>query len=88
MLISVQEVQFMTNQKIKQDDIKIGANIRRIRKEKGIGQTELAIKLQLSGIDITREVIVKIERGIQHIYASQLRGIKDALDTTYDELFK
>ena len=78
----------MTNQKIKQDDIKIGANIRRIRKEKGIGQTELAIKLQLSGIDITREVIVKIERGIQHIYASQLRGIKDALDTTYDELFK
>ena len=78
----------MIIQKIKQDDIKIGANIRRIRKEKGIGQTALAIKLQLSGTDITREALVKIERGIQHIYASQLRSIRDALDTTYDELFK
>jgi len=75
-------------QKIKQDNISIGANIRRIRKEKGIGQTELAIKLQLGGIDMTRESLVKIERGIQHIYASQLRAIRDALETTYDELLK
>lgn len=78
----------MLQQKIKQDEISIGSNIRRIRKEKGIGQTEFAIKLQLSGIDITRETLVKIERGIQHIYATQLRGIRDALDTTYDELLK
>ena len=75
------------NQKIKQDDISIGKNIRRIRKSRGIGQTELAIKLQLSGVDITREALVKIERGIQHIYASQLKAIRDALETTYDELF-
>ncbi len=75
------------NQKIKQDDISIGKNIRRIRKARGIGQTELAIKLQLVGIDITREALVKIERGIQHIYASQLKAIRDALETTYDELF-
>jgi len=78
----------MTQQKIKQDEILIGSNIRRIRKEKGIGQTELAIKLQLSGIDMTRETLVKIERGIQHIYATQLRAIRDTLDTTYDELLK
>lgn len=78
----------MKQQKIKQDEIQIGANIRRIRKEKGLGQTELAIKLQLSGIDITRESLVKIERGIQHLYATQLRAIRDALDTTYDELLK
>ena len=76
------------NQKIKQDDISIGKNIRRIRKELGIGQTELAIKLQLAGIDVTREALVKIERGIQHIYASQLKAIRDALETTYDELLK
>ena len=75
-------------QKIKQDEIAIGENIRRIRKEKGLGQTELAIKLQLSGIDMTRESLVKIERGIQHIYATQLRAIRDALETTYDELLK
>ena len=40
------------------------------------------------GVDMTRECLVKIERGIQHIQAVQLRAIRDALDTTYDELLK
>ena len=44
--------------------------------------------MQLMGIDITRESLVKIERGIQHIYASQLKAIKEVLDTSYDELLK
>lgn len=75
-------------QKIKQDAIMIGANIRRIRISKKIGQTELVRLLQLQDVNITRETLVKIERGIQHIQATQLRAIKDTLDTTYDELFK
>jgi len=76
-------------QKIKQDIIiPIGANIRNVRKQKGIGQTELVRALQLLGINMSRETLVKIERGIQHIQASQLRGIKEALQTTYDELLK
>lgn len=78
----------MSDTKIKQDEIRIGANIRRIRKEAQIGQTELVVRLQLRGIDMTRESLVKIERGIQHIYATQLRAIKDELETTYDELLK
>lgn len=49
--------------KIKQDTIHIGKNIRRIRKEKGIGQTELVRMLQLNNIMIYRESLVKIERG-------------------------
>ena len=44
--------------------------------------------VQLQGVDMTRECLVKIERGIQHIQAVQLRAIRDALDTTYDELLK
>lgn len=79
----------MEEQKIKQDEnIRIGSNIRTIRKSKKIGQTELVRRLQLAGIDMTRETLVKIERGIQHIYASQLSAIKDILETTYDELLK
>ena len=66
----------------------IGANIRRIRKRNKIGQTELVRLLQLQGVNMTREALVKIERGVQHIQATQLRAIKDALDTTYDELFQ
>ena len=76
------------DQKIKQDSIQIGANIRRIRKEKNIKQVDLVRLLQLRGIDMTRECLVKIERGIQHIYASQLCAIRDVLSTTYDELLK
>lgn len=72
-------------QKIKQD-ICIGANIRAIRESKGMKPKELLRKLQLEGMDITREALVKIESGNQHIKASQLRGIRDALETTYDAL--
>ncbi len=75
-------------QKIKQDEIFIGKNIRRIRKEKGIRQTEMVALLQLENVMITREALVKIERGIRHIQATQLRAIKNVLETTYDELLK
>lgn len=75
-------------QKIKQDEIFIGKNIRRIRKEKGIRQTEMVALLQMENVMITREALVKIERGIQHIQATQLRAIKNVLETTYDELLK
>ncbi|MCU6761954.1 Helix-turn-helix domain [uncultured Roseburia sp.] len=75
-------------QKIKQNGIDIGGNIRRVRKEKGIGQTELVRMLQLKDIAMTRETLVKIERGIQHITGAQLRGIRDCLGTSYDELLK
>lgn len=75
-------------QKIKQDEIFIGQNIRRIRKERGIRQTEMVALMQLQNVSVTREALVKIERGIQHIQASQLRAIRNVLRTTYDELLK
>lgn len=77
----------MEEQKIKQD-ICIGANIRDIRKQRGLKQTELVRLLQLEGVSMTREALVKIERGAQHIQASQLRAIRDALEVTYDDLLK
>ena len=77
----------MAEQKIKQD-IPIGENIRRIRQAQKIGQTELVRRLLLEGVEMTREALVKLERGTQHIRASQLRGLRDALGTTYDELLE
>ena len=77
----------MAEQKIKQD-ISIGANIRELRKARGLKQTDLVGLLQLEGVPMTREALVKIERGAQHIQASQLRAIRDALQTTYDEVLK
>lgn len=79
----------MDEQKLKSsDEIFIGKNIREIRLKRNIGQTELVVRLQLVGISMTRETLVKIERGIQHISISQLKAIRDTLDTTYDELLK
>lgn len=69
-------------------EILIGTNIRCIRKAKHIGQTELVTMVQLQGVNLTRETLVKIERNTQHIKASQLRAIRNALQTTYDELLR
>lgn len=78
---------------IKNDEnTNIGTNIRRIRKEKGIGQTELIQKIDLEEwdfeVNLTREALVKIERGIQHIKVSQLKAIKAALGTSYEDLLE
>ena len=67
-------------------DNTIGKNIRHIRIQKNMGQTELVRKLQLNGIGITRETLVKIERGIQHIKLSQLKGICTILQISYDDI--
>ena len=48
----------------------------------------MAALLQLENVVMTREALVKIERGIQHIQAFQLKAIKEVLETSYEELFK
>ena len=64
----------------------MGKILGKLRISKGMGQTELVRKIQLRGITMTRETLVKIERGVQHIYATQLKAIKELLDTSFDEL--
>ncbi|QXJ58458.1 helix-turn-helix transcriptional regulator [Enterococcus raffinosus] len=66
----------------------IGSNIRRIRKEKGIGQTELVKMLQLNNVDITRETLVKIEGGRQHVKLEQLKSIRIILNVRYEDLLQ
>lgn len=79
----------MPQEKIKNDSNNtIGKNIRRIRKEKKIGQTALVRELQLIDVNMTRETLVKIERGIQHIQLEQLKGIKKILNVSYDDLLE
>lgn len=64
----------------------IGRNVRRLRKSKKMGQTELVAKLQLLQVPITRETLVKIEGGRQHIKLAQLRGIRDVLGVSYEDI--
>ena len=61
-------------QKIKQTDIFIGKNIRKIRLSKGIHQTELVRMLQLTEYEISQEnLLLKSNVEFKHITASQLR---------------
>lgn len=54
---------FLKEEKLIDKENVIGSNIRRLRLEKGMGQTELVRELQLSKIAMTREALVKIEGG-------------------------
>lgn len=77
----------MESQKIKIDENNtIGKNIREARLKAEMGQTELVSKLQLLDIKMTRETLVKIERGVQHIQLEQLKGIKAVLGVSYEDL--
>lgn len=78
----------MKEQKIKQDGIQIGKNIKKLRLEKRLKPHVIVKKVQLLGVNITRESLGKIERGEQHIFAEQLWAIREALGVTYDDLLK
>lgn len=65
----------------------VGANIRNLRERAGMTQDILAAKLQLSGCDITRSAVAKIEVGQRHVYADEIILIKKILNVEYDEIF-
>lgn len=65
----------------------IGNNIRLLRERAGMTQELLATKLQLSGCDITRSAVAKIEVGQRHVYADEIILIKNILQADYAEIF-
>ena len=66
---------------------RIGANIRMLREKAGFTQEYVATKLQLSGCDITRSAVAKIEVGQRHLYPDEIVLLKEILKTSYDEIF-
>lgn len=76
----------MRKEKIVDPENIIDSNIRCIRIEKVIGQIDLVKQLQLNDVEITRETLVKIESGRQHIKLKQLKSIKKILIVDYDEI--
>ena len=76
------------SKKLKQD-ISIGANLRRLRKQSGLSQEKVATQLQLVGIDISREIISQMELGNYSIRVSILRALKDIYQVdSFDEFFR
>lgn len=50
-------------------------------------QDQLAAKLQLSGCDITRSAVAKIEMGQRHLYPDEIIFIKQILKVRYEDIF-
>ncbi len=66
---------------------RIGKNIKTLRERADLTQEELAAKLQLSGCDITRSSLAKIEVGQRHLYPDEIMLLKDILHAQYEDIF-
>lgn len=73
------------NQKVEK---RIGNNIKKLRERADMTQDYLATRLQLSGCDVTRSALAKIEVGQRHLYPDEIILIKQILNVTYDEIFE
>lgn len=67
---------------------KIGNNIRTLRERANMTQEQLSAKFQLSGCDITRSALAKIEVGQRHLYPDEIVLIRRFLNASYDEIFE
>lgn len=78
------------SQKIKQaKDLSIGGNLQRLRNNAGLSQEKTVAKLQLAGLDVSRETLSQIELGHYNVRVSILRALKDIYGVdSYDEFFK
>ncbi len=56
------------------------------RKEMNISQRELADLLQLSGLDIDKNAIQKLEAGERFVTDIELKHLSKVLNLTYEEL--
>ena len=65
----------------------VGNNIRLLREGRDMTQEQLAAKLQVSGCDITRSAVAKIEVGQRHLYPDEIILIKEILSVSYDDIF-
>ena len=72
----------------KEIETAVGNNVRLLREKCGLTQEQLAAKLQVSGCDITRSAVAKIEVGQRHLYPDEIILLKKILSVEYDDFFK
>lgn len=74
-------------QKLKQD-ICIGKNIRTLRKKNNLTQEQVATKLQLQGIRMSRDFYSHIECGDYNIRISELAALRRIFNCEYNDFFR
>lgn len=64
----------------------LGSRIRFFREERKLTQEQLSARMQINGCDVTRSALAKIEVGQRHLYADELKLIKEILNVSYNDL--
>ena len=64
-----------------------GARIRELRKAAHMTQEQVAAKLQLRGLDVSRSIYSQIECGIHNIRVDELIALKQIFGVSYDDFF-
>lgn len=64
----------------------IGDNLLKLRKEAGLTQNELSIKLQLNECDLTSGMIGRIERNQRLVSDYEVKAIASYFEITTDQL--
>lgn len=65
----------------------IGPNLTRIRIRRGLTQEQLAAKLQIGEVNMTRQVVANIEARRRRVYEEQIIGLVKVLRCDINELF-
>ncbi len=65
----------------------VGPQVRRIRSQRELSQAELAVRLQLAGLDWGRVALAKIESQIKKVSDAELFVIAKILRVEMEELF-
>lgn len=76
------------NRIIQVNDVNIGQNIKKLRKERGLKQTDVIAKLQLLEIEISVYSYSKIENGKQNPTVSLLVGLTEVFGCDFNGLFE
>lgn len=75
------------NRVIQVNDVNIGKNIKTIREEKGLKQTDVIARLQLLGVEISVYSYSKIENGKQNPTVSLLQALTEIFQCEFNDMF-
>lgn len=66
---------------------RVGKRIAELRKERGMSQNDLAIKLQNCGVDIDKNAVQLLEHGHRYVRDMELYVIAKMLGVSMEDLF-
>lgn len=68
-------------------DLNLGANLRRLRKEKKLTQNDICARMSRYGRPMQQSTYAQIEGGKRNIFVSDLLAFRLALGVTFDDIF-